>query len=154
MNVGIVVYSFSGHTLAAAIELQRKLTAAGHRSTLERIETVTPLRRGDTTAILRTSPAVDAYEAVVFACPVRGGTPAPPMRVYLEQIPSLEGKAVACLITGVMPFSWGRQQTLAAMVALCESKGATVRGSAHVRWAGTKRRQRTSEAVDHVSQLF
>jgi multimeric flavodoxin WrbA len=97
---------------------------------------------------------VDGYDALVFACPVRGGTPVPPMRVFLEQIPSLAGKWVACLVTGFFPAAWGRDQTLAQMQALCESKGAIVSGTGSVGWTSLRRKHEIAEAVDHVSALF
>lgn len=154
MNIGIVVYSHTGHTLSVATKLKGKLSADGHTVTLEQLETVAPLKMSDTTAELKVMPAIDAYDALVFACPVRGGTPAPPMRVYLEQIPSLAGKDVACLVTGILPFAWGRLQTLVTLKEMCESKGATVLGMESVWWLSLVRRRRISEVVDHLSGLF
>lgn len=40
MNIGIIVYSLSGHTLALAVQLKEALSADGHEVTLERVETV------------------------------------------------------------------------------------------------------------------
>lgn len=42
MNIGIIVYSISGHTLSVAAKLGEKLSAAGHAVTLERLETEVP----------------------------------------------------------------------------------------------------------------
>ena len=94
MRISIVVYSHTGHTLSVARELERRLAADGHTVDLEMLETIRPLRMGDTTAELSSFPTVDDYDLVLFACPVRGGTPAPPMRVYLERMASLEDKGV------------------------------------------------------------
>jgi flavodoxin len=153
MNIGIIVYSHAGHALSVATKLQQRLMEAGHQVTLEQLETVHPLQRGDTTAELRARPAADGYDALVFACPVRGGMPAPPMRVYLEGISSLADKHVAILVTGVMPFAWGRKQTLAQMKGMCESRGATVCGLGSV-WVGPGRDRRADEVADRVSRLF
>ena len=112
MNIGVVVYSFGGRGLSAATKLQAKLVARGHQVTLDRLETVEPLQMGDTTATLRALPAVDGHDALILACPVRGGMPAPPMRVFLEGCPSLAGRTVAFLVSGVMPFAWDAGQTL------------------------------------------
>jgi hypothetical protein len=137
-----------------AKRLQDRLSADGHTVTLAELETIAPLQIGDTTAELKWMPAVDDYDGLVFACPVRGRTPAPPMRVYLEQVPSLRGKRVACLVTGVFPAGWGREQTLAQMKALCESKGATVAGSGSVWWWSLRRKRQIVQAVDDLSALF
>jgi hypothetical protein len=99
-------------------------------------------------------PEIDAYDALVFGTCVQGGTPAPPMASYLEQLGSLEGKNVACLVTGVFPAGWGRDQTLAQMRAACESKGAEVCGSGSVGWWSFRRGRQIAEVVDHLSGLF
>lgn len=115
------------------------------------METVVPLQMGDTTATLKTVPAVNAYDTLVFACPVRGGTPAPPMRVYLEQLPTLEGKKVACLVTGFFPAKWGRDQTLSRMKEVCELRGATVCGVGSVGWLSLDRKRQMVKVVESLS---
>jgi hypothetical protein len=97
MNVGIIVHSQTGHTLAVAKALREALASAGHRVELKRLETTGPVAPGATIVPLKDAPAVDGYEALVLATGVRGGLPAPPMAVYLDQLPSLEGIQVACL---------------------------------------------------------
>lgn len=43
---------------------------------------------------------INVYDAVVFVCPVRGGTLPLLTGRYLEQIPSLQGKQVAYYLSG------------------------------------------------------
>lgn len=74
--------------------------------------------------------------------------------IRIPDTPSLAGKPVACLMTGLFPAAWGRDQTLAQMKERCESKGATVAGTGSVRWTSLRRRHEIAEAVDHVSALF
>lgn len=154
MDIGIVVYSQTGHTLSVAAKLQEALSTAGHKVNLERIEVAGPVRLRAVNALLKTRPEIDAYDALVFGSPVQGGTPAPPMMDYLEQIASLQWKTVACLVTGVFPAGWGRNQTIAQMRVVCESKGATVCGSGSVGWLSLGRRRQIAEVVDSLSRLF
>ena len=154
MDIGIVVYSRTGHTLSVAQRLSEGLSVVGHEVTLEQVETAGPVRLTATSAELKTVPAVDIHEAVVFACPVQGGVPAAPMMSYFEQIASLEGKRVACLVTGVFPAGWGRNQTLAKMKEICESKGAAVCGLESVGWLSLGRRRQIQTVVDSLSRLF
>ena len=150
MNIGMIVYSDTGNTLSVAKKLRQALAADGHSVTLVHLETAAPLRRSDTTTTLKTIPSVDDYDALVFACPVRGGVPIPPMRVYLEQAPSLAGKQVACLVTGFFPATWGRNQTLAKMQELIKVKGGTVCGTGSVRWSSLKRNAHIAYAVESL----
>jgi len=151
MKIGIIVYSMTGHTLAVATKLQDALSATGHDVHLEPPRVAGPVSLGATDALLETVPEIDLYDALVFATPVRGGTPAPPMASYLEQITSLVGKRVACLVTGVFLAGWGRNQTLTQMVETCASKGATVCSSGSVGWWSLGRRRQIAEVVDNLA---
>jgi flavodoxin len=154
MNIGIIVYSQFGHTLSVAVKLQEALSGAGHKVNLEQIEAFGPVSPTATSVPLKTKPAIQGYDALVFGASVRGGVPAPPMASYLEQLTSLQGKKVACLVTGFFPAGWGRNQTMARMVEICESKGATVCGTGSVGWFSLRRRQQMAGVVRDLSGLF
>ena len=155
MNIGLVVYSQTGHTLSVVMKLKEKLSAAGHAVTLEQLETAGAVGLGAASAELKTRPAINVYDALVFCAPVQGGVPAAPMASYLEQVASLEGKRVACLVTGFFPAAgWGRNQTIAQMKAVCEAKGATVCGAGSVGWFTLNRKSQISQVVDSLSALF
>jgi len=155
MKIGIVVYSLSGHTLAVATALQGKLAAAGHTVTLERLEMVgAATSSAEKGAELKSRPGVEGYDALVFACPVRGGAPPPPMRSYLQGIPTLLGKKVACLVTHSLLQKWGAKQSLAALKELFESKGAKVCGTGSVWWLGLGREGRLAQVVDELAGCF
>jgi flavodoxin len=134
MNIGLIVYSRIGHTLSVAARLEQALSAAGHTVNLEQVEAAGPVRPGATDVSLKTVPETAGYDALRFGTSVQGGTLAPPMASYLEQVPSLQGVPVACLVTGFFPPGWGRNQTIARMVEICESKGATLCGTGSVGW--------------------
>lgn len=151
VKIGIIVYSMTGHTLSVATRLQEALSAAGHDVHLEPLRVAGPVSLGAADAPLETVPEIAPYDALVLACPVRGGMPAPPMASFLEQITSLEEKRVACLVTGVFPAGWGRNQTLAQVAETCASKGAAVCGSASVWWWSLRRRKQIAAAVDDLA---
>ena len=155
MNIGIVVYSQTGHTHSVALKLRDKLTADGHSAHVERIEITGELRSEATSFQLKTRPAVDAYDALVFAAPVRAFSLSPAMVSYLEQIASLQGKPVACLVTEFFPFpSMGGNQAVGQMVEICQSKGAAVCGSGIVNWSRPGRKRQIVAVVDRLSSLL
>ncbi|MBN1935346.1 MAG: NAD(P)H-dependent oxidoreductase [Anaerolineae bacterium] len=154
MNIGIIVHSHTGHTLAVAKELQKALSAAGHAVTLAQVEPAGPVSSSATRAELKTRPAIDAYDALVFGSPVWGGRMSAPMNSYLEQIASLQGKKVACLVTNFFVRGWGGDQTLKLMQEACAAKGATVCGLESVRWFSLSRKRRIAQVVDSLSKLF
>jgi multimeric flavodoxin WrbA len=121
---------------------------------LERVEASRPARPGATHVPLKTKPEIDPYDALVFGAPVWGGALASPMASYLEQVPSLQGKKVACLVTHLFPSGWGGNQTIRQMKEICESKGATVCGSGSVGWLRLGRKRKIADVVDDLASCF
>jgi menaquinone-dependent protoporphyrinogen IX oxidase len=154
MNIGIVVYSQTGHTLSVAMQLKEKLSAAGHAVNLERVEAAGPVGPAETGIRLKTKPEIDAYDGVVFGSPVIGGAMPPAMSSYMAQITSLQDKKVACLVTHFFRPAWGADQTISQMTDICESKGATVCGAGNVRWFQLRRKCKIAEVVEDMSRLF
>jgi flavodoxin len=152
MNVGIIVYSRTGHTLSVAVKLEEALSAAGHTVNLAPVEAAGPVKPGATDVPLKTRPAIEGYDALVFAAPVWGGRPAPPMAAYLEQLPSMEGTQVACLVTGFFPPGLGRNQALARMTETCTAKGATLCGTGSVGWLSLNRKRQIARVVAGLSR--
>ena len=155
MNIGIIVYSWSGNTLSVAEKLQEKLSAAGHSVALEQVSVVGERKRGDRKFELETLPSVEPYDAVVFGSAVEAFSLSPVLTAYLKQIGSLEGKKVACLVTQALPYPcMGGNRAIRQMRKLCQSKGATVAGSGVVNWAKSRRDRTTTRAVGRLSGLF
>jgi flavodoxin len=154
MKICLMVYSFSGHTLAVVRALQTALTQAGHTVDLERIAPALPVRQGQKSASLDTVPSIHGYDALVFGTCVRGGLMAAPMAGLLAQIAPLDGLPVACLVTGFFPPNLGRNQTIAQMQAACEARGGRVIGTGSVGWFSLFRKRQIAEVVAHLSGLF
>jgi flavodoxin len=151
MNIGIVVHSQTGHTLSLAEILRERLLAAGHAVTLEQVETFGRAKPGAADVRLKTKPEVDPYDALVLGCPVWGGVMSSAMTTYLEQVTSLQGKRVACMVTHIFPPGLGANQTIDQMKGVCESKGAIVCGSGSASWFPLGRKRRIVEVVDNLT---
>jgi flavodoxin len=154
MNIGIIVYSQTGHTLSVAIKLKEKLSADGHIVNLERVKASGPTKPGATDIQLNTKPNINAYDVLVLGSPVQGGTMPPAMTSYLEQVTALQGKRVVCLVTHLFPPGVGANQTLKQMTEICESKGATVCGSGNVGSPRLGLKRQIADVVDSLSRLF
>lgn len=154
MNIGIIFYSQTGHTLEVVSRLQTQLTAAGHRTQLERLQTVGPTRNPREISFAGL-PEVGQYEALVIASPVHGGSPAPAMLSCLAQLPSLTGKRVALLVTQSFPFpALGGNQTVGKLRRLCKQKGAAVGATAIINWSSRRRPIQISAAIEQISGTF
>jgi flavodoxin len=151
MNIGIIVYSHTGHTLAVARRLEERLRSEGNAVTLEQLEIAGPVNMSATTAPLKSKPAIDTYDILVLGSPVNGGRMSAAMNCYLEQVPSLRDKKVALLLTHFFFRGWGAEQTIEQMEGVCKSKGATLCGWESVRWTSLRRRREISRVVDSLS---
>ena len=155
MEIAIIVYSNTGHTLKVARRLEEALAADGHAVRLKELETTERVRMSNTDDVeLKDNPSIEGYDALVFAAPVWGGKPASPMGRYLDQLSSLEGKKVACLATGVFPYGWGRKQTTEQMEAVCEAKAATVCAVGSVGWWSFRRGRQIANVVERLRASF
>jgi hypothetical protein len=155
MRVGIVVYSWSGHTLSVAEKLKEKLVAVGHTAELLPVQLVGERKQGARDFELDSLPDIGAYEGLVFGSAVEAFSLSPVLTTYLKRVESLASKNVACLVTQQFPFPWmGGSRAIGQMRKLCAAKGATIVGTAVVNWAASRREKTTAAAVDRLSTLF
>ncbi len=154
MKISIITYSRCGKTLAVSKKLEEKLSANGHQVTLTQLETVGPLMPGARTVGLVLKPKVETNDLLVFASPVNGGQISAPLASFLNQILSLKGKKVICLVTHFLFFGWGANQAIQQMKMLCEKKGAEVIGSGDVRWTFLYPAKQIDETVEKLCRLI
>lgn len=155
MNIGVIVYSQTGNTLSVAKKLEEKLAAAGHSVKLERVTVVGERKQGAREFQLEELPDVGTYDALVFGSAVEAFSLSPVLTEYLKQVGSLQGKRVACLVSQQFPYPWmGGNRAIRQMRKLCQSKDATIVGSAVVNWAKSRREKTTAAAIDRLAGLF
>ncbi len=154
MKIGIIVHSQTGHTLSVAQKLQEKLTAAGHSANIEKISPVDPKQTDPKKVQIEKLPDLSPYDALVLAAPVQAFSVSPVMKVYLPQLPSLNGKKVACFVTKGLPFKWtGGNHAISQIRSAVELKGGTVVGTGIIPWGGA-RDTTINDLVEQFSKLF
>lgn len=154
INIGIIIYTWSGNTLSIAQKLEEKLSSAGHKVSLEQLETAAPLKLGAQMSELKSIPSIKKYDVLVLASPVHGGRISSPIASFLEGTPSLLGKKVALLATHFLPFGWGGKQMIRSMKEVCEAKGAQIIGEGSVPWANFQPKRYIDEVVNKLAKLI
>ena len=155
MNIGIVVYSWSGNTLSVAEKLKERLAANGHTVDLVQVKVVGERKQGARDFELDTLPDIGAYEGLVFGAAVEAFSLSPVLGEYLKKVDSLAGKKVGCLVSQQFPYPWmGGSNAVRQMRKLCKAKGAAVVGSAVVNWAKSRREKTTKIAIERLAGLF
>ena len=85
MHIGIIFYSFSGHTQSITHEIAEKLSAAGHQVSINQLETAAPLNLIAQTVELKSIPSIESYDVILIASPVHGGRISSPIARFLEE---------------------------------------------------------------------
>jgi len=155
MNIGLVVYSWSGNTLSVAEKLKAALIKAGHTATLEQVTLVGERKQGDRSFEIDHAPDPSTYDAVIFGSAVEAFSLSPVLSAYLKRLSSLEGKKVGCLVSQQFPYAWmGGNRAIRQMKTLCKAKGGSIIGSGVVHWAKAKRETSTAAAVKRLVGAF
>jgi len=114
MNIGIIVYSETGNTLALCEQARDILTGYGQNVTLDRI-TVNDIKLD---RALRDAPASNRYDLVILGTPVQGFSLPGPVREYLARVTFADGVKLGVLITQYFKADWlGGNQTLKQALA-------------------------------------
>lgn len=155
MDIGIIVYSQTGNTLSVAEKLRDALAAKGHAVKIDRVTAEGEVGPGEPFT-LTSKPDPGKYEALVFAAPVMAFTLNPAMKAYLGQIPSIEGKKAACLVTQQLPAGWmGGNRAIRFISRALKDKGADVCCSVIVHWKNeVKRGKQIEGAIAAIVGLF
>lgn len=154
MKIGIVVHSQTGNTCEVAQKLQEKLSASGNEVEIQRVRMVGGDKPQGKDIKIENPPDVVKYDVLIFGAPVHAFSLAPAMKVYMEQIASLQDKKVACFVTKAMRFNWtGGTRAIGQMKKTCGSKGGIVYGTGIIVW-NKQRDKKIDELVEEFSRLF
>jgi flavodoxin len=154
MKIGLIVYSYTGHTRSVADQIAATLSAEGHDVAVEAVKArdENPNNRAAVELVSRPDPA--PYDQLILGAPVNGFQLAQVMQTYLRSQPDFGGKPVRCFVTHHFPKAWlGGTQTNAQFRKLLTAAGATVVDTGVVNWSSKKRDQDIVELVARFSQI-
>ena len=153
MNIGIIVHSHTSNTLSVAEKLKEKFMADGHLVTLEQVTAVNEDPQAAATAELKTIPDTTGYDILVFGAPVRGFSLSPVMLLYLNQLPSLQGKKISCFVTQQLPYAWlGGNRSVKQMKKAVIAKNGMVHETGVVNWSSKKREDLITDLIKRVTK--
>jgi len=150
MKIGIVVHSQTGNTCEVAQKLQENLSASGNDVEIQRVRMVGGDKPQGKNIKIENPPDVGKYDALIFGAPVHAFSLAPAMKVYMEQIASLQDKKVVCFVTKALRFNWtGGTRAIGQMKRICQDKGAVISGTGIVVWK--QRNEKIAELLEKFS---
>lgn len=150
VKIGIIVHSQTNNTYSVAEKLQAKLQEAGNEVNIEKVDMVGGNKPGSKDIQIENPPDVTGYDGLVFGSPVHAFSLAPAMKIYLEQIPSLQDKKVALYVTKGLPLKFtGGTRAIGQMEKICKSNGADVLATDIVIWRGD-----IDKSIDDLIEKF
>ncbi|UOO37252.1 flavodoxin family protein [Oscillospiraceae bacterium CM] len=151
MNIGIVVHSHTQNTLSVGERLKEALAAKGHTVALKRVIAVNEDPTSNQPVLLAEAPDVSGDDYVIFGAPVRAFSISPVMKVYLQQMSSINGKKVACFVTQYLKKPWmGGNRAVRQMTRLAASLNGSVVHTGIVNWTSPAR----DEQIETVLSEF
>lgn len=150
MKIGIIIFSQTENSYSVALKLKDKLIDGGNEVEIERVVPAGNVHPRTKIVEFENEPDVSGYDALVFGSPVHAFNLAPAMRAYLEQIPTLQDKKIACFVTKGLPFNWtGGNKAIDTMKKICESKGGNIVGTEIIVWRGD-----IDKKIDDLTRRF
>lgn len=152
MKMKIVFYSYSGNTKEVSERLYNALLKQGIECDIQAIHAVdeNPNVKPDE---LSENPDVSAFDVLVFASPVRAFSITPIMKLYLEQLPDLNGKKAISFVTHHFPLSWlGGTQTNKTVKGILTDKNADVLETYVIDWSNKKREDQIQSMIESIKE--
>lgn len=153
MKIGIILYSYTGNTLAVGEKLKEMLLKKGHEVNLDKIKAIdeNPQSRGP--IHLTEIPDTIPYDEIIFGAPVRAFSLNPIMKAYLDNLQDLKEKNITCFVTEHFPKAWmGGNQAIKKMKRLVQDKNGNITESGVINWSNAKREEQINEMVARFSK--
>jgi len=153
MNIGIIIHSHTGNTLLVSEKLKEKFSSEGHVVTLKQVSAVNEDPAAATNVELKTIPDTAGYDMIIFGSPVRAFSLSPVMLLYLNQLPSLQGKKISCFVTQQLPFPWmGGNRSIKQMKKAVIAKNGTVYETGIVNWSSKSREKLITDLINRLTR--
>ena len=147
MNIGIIVFSQTGHTLSVAEKIQATCTAAGHTAEIAQI-TIQEQEKSDSPVVLRDVPDTTKYDLLLLGAPVQAFSLCRAMVLYLKQVESLKGVPAGGFFTQGLPKLWmGGNRAWKQFRSHCLHRGADPVRLGHVHWKSEQRDEQIADIV-------
>lgn len=127
MNIGIIVHSKSGHTFNVARKIASQCTAEKIDSEIIQLKAEGTLAPRSKDITISNPPAIDKYDAIIFAGPVWAFTASPVITAFLKSVKDCKSKKILCFVTMGFPFPFlGGKGALNVMNKILSGSGGTV----------------------------
>ena len=155
MKIAMLIHSMTGHTKSVAEQAAEALRTGGHQVDFIALEGEGSYKKGDPSPPIVSRPDLSGYDGLVFGSHVEAFSLSASMKAYLADLPELEGRKTALLLTQFFPFRWmGGNNALSQAKKAVEDKGGMVSAKTVVNWSRKDRDARIISAVAVLTAAF
>lgn len=154
MNIGIIIYSMSGHTAMVAKAIAARFRKDNHDVGVKLLMATGMTRPGSrrfTICNVPGSEEIDGYDAILFGGPVLFFRASPIILKFLGRLKKLDGKKVLSFVTQLSPWpSLGGYQALKAMDNRLKESGGTILSGESIRYFFGCNKQKLNETLERI----
>jgi flavodoxin len=154
MNIGIIIYSMSGHTATVAKAVAERFRRDDHDVDIKLLLVTGMPHPGSKRFSICNMPEseeIDGYDAILFGGPVWLFKPSPVILKFLGRLEKLDRKKLLCFVTqlSLWPSLGGHQALKMMNNKLKESGGTILPGESFQYFFGTNK-QRLDETIERI----
>ncbi len=155
MKIAMLIHSMTGNTKNVAEQAAEALKTGGHQVDFIALEVEGSYKKGDPSPSIVSRPNLSGYDGLVFGSHVEAFSLSAAMKTYLADLPDLEGRKTALLLTQFFPFRWmGGIHALSQAKKAVEAKGGVVTAKTIVNWSRKDRDTRIASTVAALREVF
>ena len=150
MNIGILVYSYTGNTLSVAEKIREQIRTNGDQAQIHRITCINGEPNGQKPMVLKDIPDVSEYDKLIIGAPINGFSVCKALKIYFESS-EIHASQVNCFVTQHFKRAiFGGNRGIKQISKLVSKQGAIVTNTAIIHWSSKDR----DTQIDNSAQLL
>lgn len=151
MDIGIIIFSYTGHTRRVGELLKRKLSE-NHNVSFHVLEAQTRINLSAEYVAIKNLPSVESFDLLILGSPVHGGRASGPVNYLLERIVSFNDKPIILYVTHFFKGAWGADQALDKMSELCVGKAGRIVCKEKIKWFSLRRSKNIHKTIESIAR--
>lgn len=153
MNIGILVYSYTGNTLSVAEKIKEQIHQNGDQAQIHRVTCINGNPNGPNPFVLKDVPDVSGYDKLIIGAPINGYSLCKAMKMYFDRS-KIDVDAVNCFVTQHFKSPlFGGNRGIKQISKFVTKHGTKINNTAIVHWSSKDRDKQIDIAVQLMAQF-
>lgn len=153
MNIGILVYSYTGNTLLVAERIKEQIEKEGNQADIHRITCVDGKPSGNKAMVLKDVPDVSKYDKLIIGAPINAFSLCNAMKLYFKES-KISASQVNCFVTQQFKSAFfGGNRGIRQISKFVTEQGAKINNKAIVHWSSKERETQIINASEQMARF-